>query len=99
MLRLMEEGIDILRVSGGEARSKYGHLIPEHFKLDWLRTFEQVWLDMMRLLRALRDGIDVYKEWPEEAATGKYGHLIKLMPRLPEGVVKSEVEERTVRSY
>ena len=98
MQHLLEEGIDILRVLGGEARSKYGHHIPGHFKPDPSKTFEQLWLNMMRLKRALREGIDVYKEWPKEVARRKYGHLITLMPRLPEGVVKAEDEERTVCS-
>ena len=73
---------------------KYGYLIPDGFKPDPLKTFEVVWLDVWESLeRTPRKGSDVFKEWPEEAVRKKYGHLIKLMPRLPEGLVGTEDED------
>lgn len=94
---LMEEGIGVFRGWAEETRRKYGHLIPEHLKPDLLKTFESVFLDVMGsiewLENVLNKGHHVFKWWPEEAVRRKYGHLIKLMPRLLEGVVESGNED------
>lgn len=43
--------------------------------------------------RVLRNGIDVFDEWPDETVRRKYGHLIKAYARLPDEVVEEEDED------
>lgn len=97
MAQFMEQGIDIFRIGGEEARRKYSFLIPQGFKPNPLKTFERMWLDIMgsteRQETALRDGLDVFKYRPEGVVGRKYGHLIRIMPRLPEGVVEEKEED------
>lgn len=93
----IEEGIDLFRGYGEEVKRMYGYLIPEGSQSDPLKTFRREWLGKNGstewLESALTKGRDVFKEWPEKVVRRKYGHLIKLMPRVPEGVVESEDED------
>lgn len=96
----MEEGIDVFKGWGEEARRKCDRLIPDGFESDPVKTFEYLGSaksESTKLLESvLRKGSDVLKWWLQKVWGRKYRHLGKFMPRLPVGIAEEEDKNQQI---